>query len=503
MIQREREISIQDVAAGILGSPASLALQAGEGRWRPYPHLIKLNRLLVEASFQANSRLLVTFPPRHGKSEMISRYFPAWYLGMFPNRRIMLASYEASFAASWGRKARDVVEEWGARFPEPIQVRQDSSARDDWNLVRREGGMVTAGAGGGITGKGAHLAIIDDPIKNAEEARSKNAKDKIWDWYTSTFRTRLHKGGSIVVVMTRWAEDDLAGRLIAGSEKWNVVKFPAISPDGAALCEDLIPLRELRSIQQEIGNFWWQSLYQQEPYDMEGGVFKPDRIRIIDAEPVCKNRARGWDFAATEAEGADFTAGAKLGVTQEGRYVILNVRRGRWSALDAERNIRQTAELDGKDVRGSIPQDPGAAGKAHVANMLSKVLAGLPYTSSIESGDKVLRAMPFAAQVEAGNVDMVRGDWNAAYLDELRAFPNGSHDDQVDASSRAFAEIAILMRSNMGLLQWMKDKSTLQGKDKGASIPVNVRPMTEVPGAAQALERANEAVAAPRPNPFA
>ena len=178
---------------------------------------------------------MVTLPPRHGKSQLISQYFPAWYLGTFPDRRTILTSYEAGFAAGWGRRARDVLEEFGPEVFE-VSVREDSSAADRWDINGHVGGMITAGVGGAITGRGADLLIIDDPVKNSEDAASKTMRDKAWEWYQSTAYTRLEPGGAIILVMTRWNEDDLAGRILkesqTGGEKWEVMNLPAIAEEG-------------------------------------------------------------------------------------------------------------------------------------------------------------------------------------------------------------------------------------------------------------------------------
>ena len=190
-----------------------MAYHISKGKWIPARHLLYTSKKLVDVSARRIKGLIVTEPPRHGKSELISKYFPAWYLGLFPDERIILTSYEADFAASWGRKARDIIEEYGEELF-GIQVRQDSSAANRWGIQGYEGGMNTAGAGGPITGKGGNLIIIDDPFKNAEEANSKTIRDKVWEWYKSTLYTRLEPNGVLVIIQTRWHEDDLVGRLL-------------------------------------------------------------------------------------------------------------------------------------------------------------------------------------------------------------------------------------------------------------------------------------------------
>ena len=173
-------------------------------------------------------------PPRHGKSELCSVYLPAWYLGTHPERRVILAGHEADFAASWGRRVRDVLEEHGRQLF-GARVRADSAAANRWDLVGHAGGMVTAGVGGTITGRGADLLVIDDPHKSAEETGSVTYRERVWDWYRAVARTRLEPGAGVVVVQTRWHEDDLAGRLLADAEsegdRWQVLSLPAVAED--------------------------------------------------------------------------------------------------------------------------------------------------------------------------------------------------------------------------------------------------------------------------------
>lgn len=260
-----------------IASPATFAAWASRGRWRAARHLMLIDEALMDLLRGRGPRLLVVeAPPRHGKSELISRHLPAWYLGRFPERRVMLASYEAHLARSWGRKARQLL---GRHGPSMFGVRLSRLRRaaEEWEIARHGGGMVTAGAGGALTGRGADLLIVDDPVKNAEQAVSQRMREKHWDWWQSTASTRLEPGGCAVVMMTRWHEDDLVGRLLRQSQRdgqpLRRLSLPALAmeddPLGRKVDEALWPERwpqeALRRRRNELDLYWWQSLYQQRP----------------------------------------------------------------------------------------------------------------------------------------------------------------------------------------------------------------------------------------------
>ena len=280
-----------------------LALVASNYQYQIPNHINLLNEKLQEIAFGDTKRLMVFLPPRHGKSMLVSHYFPAWYLGMFPDKRVILTAYEADFAATWGRRARDVLNEYGNTVF-GIEVNNKSSAANRWDIKGHSGGMVTAGVGGPITGKGADILIIDDPVKNAEEANSQTYRDKTWEWYQSTAYTRLEPNGSIILIMTRWHEDDLAGRILHQIEQdkgehWEIINLPAIAEDhdilGRNIGEPLWPgrydLNELERIKYTTGSYWWSALYQQRPQPPEGGLLKRSWIKYYQPYeiPIWKN----------------------------------------------------------------------------------------------------------------------------------------------------------------------------------------------------------------------
>jgi hypothetical protein len=352
--------------------------------------------MLGRVAIGSVKRLLITMPPRHGKSEFASKYFPAWYLGTFPDRRVILTSYEADFAMTWGRKVRDLLHEFGpAVFG--VSVRSDSTAANRWGIEDNTGGMDTAGVGGPITGKGAHLLIIDDPVKNAEEAASETMRNKAWDWYVSTAYTRLEPAGAVILIQTRWHSDDLAGRILAHAaetgERWDVVNLPAMAEEGDVLGresgEPLWPERfdldALERIRATLGGYYFAALYQQRPGPPDGAMFKTAwLVPFVDAAPAGCPAVRYWDKAGTAGGGAA-TAGVKMVRSSAGIYYVTDVVRGQWSAGEREQVIRHTAEQDGRNVPVWVEQEPGSGGKESAANTVLN-LAGWDVHADASSG---------------------------------------------------------------------------------------------------------------------
>ncbi len=422
-------------------------------RW--YRHCEALASVLQDVASGKRRRVMIFLPPRHSKSETVSRLFSAYYLACHPDRWVGLNSYAAGLAFTLSRAARENFINSGG------QVRSDAAAVAHWETAAG-GGFWAAGVGGPITGKGFHLGIIDDPLKNAEEANSEIVREKHKDWYSSTFYTRAEPDASIIVIQTRWHEDDLSGWLLSQEaedepEKWHVVNLPAIAesavtlpptctlePDwrrkGAALCPERYPLERLRAIQARIGAYYWLALYQQQPTPKEGEFFKVAAMPIVGAAPAGQRQVRAWDVAATAGDG-DYSSGILMSGDGAGRYWVRDVQRGQWSPDDADAIIKQTAALDGLPVEIHLAQDPGSAGKRDAATLI-RMLSGYIVKAEPITGSKEARARAFASQVNAGNVSLVSGPWNRAFIDELRAFPRGRNDDQVDAAADAFNELA-------------------------------------------------------------
>lgn len=425
-------------------------------RYEWYDHCKKLASVLERVASGDLKRLMVFMPPRHGKSELISRLFAAYYLYKHPDHFVGVNSYAAELAYTLSRSARDNFKQSGG------QTRSDADAVKHWE-TSVGGGLWAAGVGGAITGKGFQLGIIDDPLKNAEEAASEVVRAKQKEWYGSTFYTRAEPDAAIIVIQTRWHEDDLSGWLLEqereeSPEGWHVVDFPAIrerdalklpasctvEPDrrsvGAALCPERYSAERLDKIRTRIGDYFWQALYQQHPTAREGNLFKVGNLQIVDAAPVEARRLRFWDKAATSG-GGDYTAGVRVAVTADGLVYVEDVVRGQWDTSERDKVIRQTAELDGRSVQVAGEQEPGASG-LDAARAFVRLLAGYSVRALPSTGSKEVRADPLSSQVNAGNVRMVRGAWNKTFIEELRTFPQGKHDDQVDAASGAYNLLA-------------------------------------------------------------
>jgi predicted phage terminase large subunit-like protein len=444
-------------------SPADFACLASGGRWRMAgaPHLRLLNEKLLAVAGGEVGRLLVSMPPRHGKSVCASQWFPAWFLGRWPDKRVIVASYEAKFAATWGRKVRDELEEHGPRFF-GVRVRRDSKAADSWLIEGHAGGMHTCGVGGPLTGRGADLLIIDDPVKNAEQANSETYRQKTWDWYTSTAYTRLEPGGAVVVIQTRWHLDDLSGRILANAaesgERWEVLNLPALAgandPLGRRPGEALWPERfdadALAAKKKTLGSYQFVSLYQGSPIEAEGGLFQKSWFRywtrrgdyyLLGAErrPVRADRCRRFgtvDLAFSTKKEADYTVICAWAVTHECDLILLDIHRERLSAPRLQPSIRAMVERHDLDYVGIEKM----LGQSLVTHGLR--IDGLTVRGLLADTDKITRSIPAQVRMEAGQLFLPASHPELEAIEhELLNFPRGAHDDIVDNVSYAAAEV--------------------------------------------------------------
>lgn len=444
---------------------------AAEPDWKIPRHIDLIDGLLVRVAAGELKRLIVTVPVRHGKSEMCSRFFPAWLLGMFPNRRVVVAGYGSDFAQEWGEKARDLMIAHGPRFF-GTGVRKDSRARARWKVELADGGMFALGVGSPLTGRGADVLVIDDPFKNAEEAHSEVLRNKIWNWYWSTARTRLEPGGAIVLLMARWHEDDLVGRLLnhpADVEPWTVVNLPALAEDndplgrepGEALWPERFSREELEATRATMLSLWWAALYQQRPAPPEGFLFKrkdfrywrpdsrmigaveertyvlaeDDGQRRIDA--AATPRFQTVDVAMSEKETADWTVIATWAATPDGDLLLLDLERRHF---EEQQTIEFLAAASDKHGRPAMWVERFGAGRNPLARLqrMGYPVREIPAEAGTQV-DKLTRAFGAIAVCERHKLFLPSGqpEWLGCYEDELASFNHAAHDDQVDVTSYA------------------------------------------------------------------
>lgn len=417
-------------------------------RYLHAPHLVLIDDALAQAEQYVVTQgaaghgfQMINMPPRHGKTMTVSRLFPAYVLGCHPDWRVILSSYGATLAQKNSRAARNIIASPACQAIFPgVALAADSKAVDAWDIEGHEGGLDAMGVGGGVTGKGGQIIIIDDPVKSREEAESETYRDKVWDWYRDDLYTRREPHGAIILIMTRWHLDDLAGRLLRTEpDKWRVLNLPAIDEYGAALWPERYPLPALRDIERTLGPYSWSALYQQRPVPAEGGIFKRAWFEPrVSQAPEIVRAARYWDLAMSEKTTADYTAGVKLGLGADGHVYVLDVARGQIEWGDVVPFMADTMLRDGADVPQGV-EEKGYMSRAVQELNTDGRLRGFQVWGYPADKDKVTRALPFAAKCAAGTVHVVNAHWADAWMDEVCSFPNAAHDDQVDAASGAWS----------------------------------------------------------------
>jgi len=438
-------------------SPLALATTATRNMPRPYvhaPHLELLSNEIVDLVARRPGhpkRLMVTMPPRHGKSELCSHWTPVWALSLDPSTPIILCSYEAEFAAKWGRLARRTTEELY-----PIlgtRIMEDSRAAHRWETPQR-GGMTTAGVGGPITGKGFKLGIIDDPIKNAEEAASERMRENLWEWWQSTFLSREEPEAVLILILTRWHEDDLAGRILASPESkyWRVLNLQALAghedplgrEEGEALWPDRFDEVELENKRAQMGSRVFESLYQQNPSPPEGSGIKRLWWKWYDKAPKLEQFdqiVQSWDPTFDNADSSDYVVGQVWGRIGRDFYALDCVRQ-RLDTPDTIRAIKQITEQYPQARTKLIERS--ASGFA-IIQLLQREMRGItPVGTKGKSKEVRLHwgVNSVAAVIERGQVFLPRGvSWAGVLVDEAAQFPHGTHDDMVDSMVQALTHL--------------------------------------------------------------
>ena len=481
-------------------TPATFAEHLSRGRWRPAAHLEALSDKLSEAAYGEDRRIVVSMPVRHGKSWLTSMWFPVWYLDRWPDRKIILVGHGADFARKWGRRVRNLI----VRHADELRVRlaPDMKAADAWETTEG-GGMITAGIGGAINGEGANLLLVDDYCKNAKQAQSKPWRDSVQDFWDSTAETRMEPGASCVIVATRWHEDDLIGRLVAGDEeedlleleqlvegeglsseqihraidRWEEVVFPAVAEEndplgrapGEALWPERWPLWRLDRKRRAKGPWVWAALYQQRPSPAEGGFFRSEWLKyyqrsgdLIRYRHAATGDARAIrlasltkfvtvDLAASLREAADYTVVATFGVSPDGTLFVLNVERAKVEGPGMIPLIE--AQLDRWGASTAWIESAGF--QLHLIQTARR--RGLAVRELKADSNKLARALPATAEFEAGALLLpAQADWLDDFIAELLAFPGGAHDDQVDAIAYA-VQVGLDLLASTGVVYGLSE----------------------------------------------
>lgn len=382
-------------------------------------------------------------PPRHGKSDLVSRRFPVWVLLNKPSDEIILTGYSGHLATEMSFAARQCMQEVGPSFGVHIEEARRSVVT--WK-TKAGGGMHAVGLGGTITGHGADYLIVDDYLKNREEAESLTMRDKVWDSFRNDLMTRLAPTHGVIIACTRWHEDDLVGRILRETDpdfpQFQVIRFPAWGDDGWLFTERFSP-EWYETQRAAMGSYGWQSQHQGDPQPRHGNLLRADKIEWEDEMPPGLRWVRFWDLASTEKERTkddpDYTVGTKVAVTAKGELRSIwvdDIVRFRAEAPERDRRIRSTAQMDGAATVIGIET---VAGYKDTGTWMREVLKGRYRVKlSTPDKDKVQRAGKMEAIFEAGNVHCRRAAWNTVFRSELLAFPSSAHDDQVDALSGAY-----------------------------------------------------------------
>lgn len=468
----------------IAPSPLAQAREVDPG-YRLRPHLAYLSSRLVRAVREVergrNQQIIVSMPPRSGKSTLTSQYFPLWLMRRHPEWEFVMVSYAESLSVSWASNIRTLIED---RPELGVALKSDAGARGRWSTVEN-GSMFATGTGGPLTGRGAKVLIIDDPVADFASAHSPRIRDSIWNWWLAVAQTRLEPPFMVLVTMTRWHEDDFVGRLLSqeyeGDPKdWQYIRLSALAEDGdvlkrpldAPLLSPIIEETEAEATMRwqqtkvSVGSYTFASMYQQRPAPAKGAIFDvgwwkywttdgtkvTDDGRVVYLEPETLTDARwldSWDMAFKGGESASSYVVAQRWVRHKANRFLIHQERGRWSFTQTLKKMKQWMLTDdqyaspfGHLVHQRLIEEK-ANGAAIIDVMRDKVAGIKPVNPS---SSKVARAQAITPEVESGNVYLPHpsdpgNGWVSDLLSELRNFPNDQYDDQVDALTQALSEL--------------------------------------------------------------
>ncbi len=464
-------------------TPMTLAQRLNSAIMAP-PFLNFISAKVASTIHKGNGRLVISVPPRHGKSEIITKNTPIWLLENYGKKNVILATYGAELSSDFGRKVRDLVGENEDSLN--MRLRVDAQRVNNW-LTDEGGAMMSVGLGGPITGRGADVLLIDDYIKEIKESLSQSHRDYIWNWFVTTAFTRIEPGGSCIIIATRWHDDDLIGRIIKNNPggNWEHVVIPALAepegykdgdivPDswtdmfgrkfGDALFPQRYSRKELLERKEILGTYFFNALFQQRPENDSNKLTNRDWLKYVDRPPEGRGVkfARIWDLAATE-DGGDWTVGTLVAYEPAIDFAtILHVERRQLSPGQVEELVVKTAARDGPNVEIGIEREPGSSGKALCHHYRETVLKGYKVTDIPANDAKLIRAQPFLAAVEAGKVALLKASWNLNWADEYDGFPAGDHDDQVDTAGAGYT---LLSGKDIKRTSWGREPDAVKAAD--------------------------------------
>lgn len=426
---------------------------------------LELDAFLAAVIAKESPRLMITMPPRHGKSELATRRFPAYAFGRYPDLSMISTSYGADLSSRMNRDVQRIMDDeaYAELFPDTRLSGRNSRViasgsylrnSDIFEIVGHHGSYRSAGVGGGITGMGGDILLIDDPLKDRAEADSPTIREKVWDWYTSTLYTRLAPGGGILLIQTRWHMDDLAGRLLEAQnsgdgDTWRCINFPAIADHdeefrkrGEALHEERYPLSQLATIRSALGSRDWEALYQQKPVPDGGAIFKKEWLQHFWTSATLPKRfdkiVISWDMAFKDSDDSDFVVGQVWGKHGADHYLLDQVRKRMGFTETVQAFIALAAKWP--QAMEKLVEDK-ANGPAVIDSLKHHVTGIIPIEPD---GSKTARAHAVTPLFEAGNVVLPHPQecsWVDEYISEMLQFPSGAHDDQVDTTTQALRRL--------------------------------------------------------------
>jgi predicted phage terminase large subunit-like protein len=417
------------------------------GVYTHFKHTIHLTKVLQSIADGESRRIIVCLPPRHSKSMTITESFPSYYIAKNPNKRVISTAYGDSLARKFGRLNKQKIFEFGKELFD-LELSDENASNNNWSLKGYRGGQISVGIGGPITGEGADCLIIDDPYKNHEMANSEVQREKVWNEWQTTLLTRLQKGASVIIIMTRWHEDDLVGKLLKSEpEKWELISFPAIAEDehdilnrdiGEPLCPGLGFDEEwAEDKKREVGSMSWNALYQQRPSAPEGNMLKRQWWKYYKVLPGhLEEKLISVDATFKDKKDSDFCVLQVWGKKGADRYLIDQVR----DRLNFPDTVQALLLLSAKypEATTKLIEDK-ANGTAIIDFLKHEVMGLIPVEPE---GSKEARASAVSPQIEAGNVYLPDPDYTGHYwvhdfVEECASFPNGKNDDMVDCMSQA------------------------------------------------------------------